>query len=54
MLEEKYSPVSLTEGLAFIGGLISILKVTASMIMYRVNKTQFNKKVDKFMHAKQV
>jgi len=52
MIEEKYAPVSIFEGLAFIGGLFSIIKAISSLIMYQVNKTQFNKKLDKFMHGK--
>jgi len=52
MVEETHCPVSIFEGLAFVGGLMSMIKALSSIIMLRVNKRQFDKKVNKFMVSK--
>jgi len=37
MLEETYAPVSIFEGLSFIGGIFSLIYAAADYIMDKVN-----------------
>jgi len=52
IFELKIYPISLTEGLAFIGGFMSLIMTFLSILMTQVNKRQLNKKINKYMHSK--
>ena len=53
MTEEVYYPESIFDGLSFVGGLVSLILSAFTLVVDRINKKQFDKKVVKFMLSKQ-
>ena len=52
MIEEVFYPETIFDGLSYIGGLVSTVLGVFALVLDRLNKKQFDKKLLRFMRSK--